>query len=59
MTRADQIACVRREIEMRQRVYPRWVEAGRMTMAKARIEIETMQSVLKTLEHLHETERLI
>jgi hypothetical protein len=30
-----------------------------MTMAKARIEIETMQSVLKTLEHLHETERLI
>src|SRR6478672_7720338 len=31
----DQVACVRRELAMRERVYPRWVSEGRMTAAKA------------------------
>ena len=45
-----QIACVKREIEMRRRNYPRWVAAKSMTQKKADHEIEAMQAVLKTLE---------
>lgn len=48
----EQIACVRREISMRERVYPRWVDAGKMTDAKASHELEVMRAVLVTLEEL-------
>lgn len=49
---ADQIACVRRELSMRQRVYPRWVSAGKMTQADSDREITTMIAVLATLQAL-------
>lgn len=49
---ADQIACVRRELAMRQRVYPRWVHAGKMTQADSDREITTMIAVLATLQGL-------
>lgn len=45
----DQIACVKREIGMREKVYPRWIEQKKMTQAKADKEIETMKAVLVTL----------
>lgn len=45
----EQIACVSREIAMRERVYPRWVESGRMTQEKADQELATMRAVRATL----------
>ena len=48
----SQIACVEREIRMRQSAYPRWMENGRMTEQKAYAEIATMQAVLETLRKL-------
>ena len=59
VTLKDQIICIEREISMRQRVYPRWVEDGRMKQAKADAEIRTMQAVLSTLKSLEEKERLL
>lgn len=47
-----QITCVEREIGMRQRVYPRWIEAKRMTQKKADQEIADMQAVLATLQQV-------
>lgn len=47
-----QIACIERELRMRRRVYPRWVEAGRITQAKAEWEIDAMEGVLATLQAL-------
>lgn len=44
-----QIACVRREIAMRHRVYPHWVESKKMTQVKADEEIAAMEAVLETL----------
>lgn len=41
----DMLACVRREIGMRKRVYPRWVEQSKMTAASADREIEVMEAV--------------
>lgn len=44
-----QIACVKREIAMRERVYPKWIDAGRMKPEMAAREIDTMRGVLGTL----------
>lgn len=49
---AEQLVCIDREIAMRQRVYPRWIEQGRMSTDKAAREISTMQAVRNTLEGL-------
>lgn len=49
-----QIACVAREIALRERVYPRFVSSGRMTYGKSQQELETMRSVLATLTRLRD-----
>lgn len=45
-----QIAAVRREVGMRKHVYPRWVQAGKMTAESAEHEIAAMQAAQATLE---------
>ena len=47
---SEQISSVKREINMREGVYPRWVSQNKMNQAKADYEIECMKSVLRTLE---------
>lgn len=44
-----QIASVRREIGMRERVYPRQVAAKKMKQDTADYELRTMKAVLETL----------
>ena len=46
----EQIAEVRREIALRARVYPRFVQSGKLTQAKADRSMAVMGAVLKTLE---------
>lgn len=45
----EQVACVQREIAMREVVYDRRVGAGKMSRAIADRELETMRAVLATL----------
>lgn len=52
VTLEEQLACVRREISMRERCYPRWVIDKRLTQAKAEAELAGMRAVLRTLEGL-------
>lgn len=52
MTIDEQIACVRREIAMRERVYPSWVARGKMKQEKADHETAAMRAVLRTLVDL-------
>lgn len=47
-----QIACVKREIELRSRVYPRWTATGKLKPATADSEIAAMRAVLATLERV-------
>ena len=54
-----QLACVRREISMRERVYPRWVATEKMTQKKADEEIAAMRAVLETLLELQARDRLL
>lgn len=53
----QQIACVKREIAMRAKVYPRWVANEKMTQAKADAELAAMRAVLSTLETVAAQER--
>lgn len=55
----EQIACIKRELAMRQRVYGRWVESGKMTAPKRDKEFREMTAVLRTLEQLQSGERLL
>jgi len=57
-TITDQIAAVRREIAMRQNVYPKWVASGRLKPAEAERERARMQAVHDSLERLAEIDRL-
>jgi polyhydroxyalkanoate synthesis regulator phasin len=45
-----QIAEVKRELAMRRRVYPRFVETGRMTQQQAERFMADMEEVLQTLQ---------
>ena len=45
----DMAACAEREVRMRRRVYPRWVESGRMTAAQAEREIALMDAIAAKL----------
>jgi hypothetical protein len=58
-TIADQIACVQREIGMRERVYPKWVAGGRMKKDAADREIAAMRAALATLNALKQATFII
>ncbi len=48
----EQIAAVEREVRMRRRVYPRWVESGKLTAGAAEREIAAMEATAATLRRL-------
>jgi hypothetical protein len=51
-TRDDLLKCVDREIRLRERVYPRWVEQARMTAGHAQGELSGMRAVRAVLAQL-------
>lgn len=53
----EQIAAVKREIGLREKLYPRWVSMQRMSQQKADEGIAAMRSVLHTLEQLQRDEQ--
>ncbi|MCA1623362.1 MAG: hypothetical protein LC768_13130 [Acidobacteria bacterium] len=46
----EQIAEVKREIAMRRKVYPKWIEAGSMQKSKADFQVLAMEAVLILLQ---------
>lgn len=46
VTHEEKRACLEREIKMRRRVYPRWVQSGKMTQAQSDREIAVMEAIL-------------
>lgn len=53
----EQIACVEREIKLRQRVYPRRVADRRMTQALADKQIALMEAVRDSLQWMKDHAR--
>ena len=50
----EEIASVAREIGLRERVYPGWVRAKRMSQDRADREIQAMKAVLERLTKIKE-----
>lgn len=46
MTDEDKYHCARRELMMREKVYPKWVKAGRMSETTAQREIDLMEAIM-------------
>lgn len=59
ITTADKLACAERELKMRNNVYPRWVEAGKMSLGKATHEIEAMKAIVADYKKAVERDRLL
>ena len=58
-TAEDKLTCVLRELQMRERVYPIWVEKGRMSAEKSEREMALMASIVEDYRALAEKERLL
>lgn len=59
ITATDKFKCAERELKMRQRVYPRWVDEKKMSAGKAELEIETMKAIVEDYRGAAEKERLL
>lgn len=57
VTISEQIKGVRREIDYRKRLYPKWVSNGRMTQKEADYQIELMEYVVNTLQAVLDFQR--
>lgn len=50
----EMISCVKREVAMRYRVYPKWVKEGKMTEQTAEKEKALMYGVQKALQKIYD-----
>lgn len=50
ITLSDKIRCLKREIAMRERAYPKWLKAGKITLEASVHEIAAMKAVLHDYE---------
>lgn len=58
-TAAEKQACAEREVKMRRRVYPNWVQSRRMTEQQAAREIAIMEEIAGDYARQAEGERLL
>lgn len=59
ITAEDKLACAERELKMRRKVYPRWIDDGRMTNEKAAHEIAVMEAIVVDYQAAAQKGRLI
>jgi hypothetical protein len=52
ITKEDKIRCLKREVALRQRNYPRWISTRKMDANKASREIQVMIAILHDYEPL-------
>lgn len=50
----EQISCAVRELHMRQRLYPEWVEQKRLKPHVAENELKVMAAIVETLERVRD-----
>lgn len=59
ITRSEMRECAERELKLRQRVYPRWIETNRISPAKATHELAVMEAIVKHLREYEAAGRLL
>ena len=55
-TLSEQITCIARELKIRQRVYSKWVDTGKMQARVSENEISAISAVLATLQEFESKE---
>jgi hypothetical protein len=58
-TVAEKLKCAKRELALRQAVYPKFIASGRLKQQSADQEIALMQAIVDDYTALEQTERLI
>ena len=58
VTLEEMVSCAERELAMRRRVYPRWVDSGKMSPGKADEETIRMEAIVAVLRGLLRTAKL-
>lgn len=58
-TNEEKLEAIRREIKQRERVYPRLIEAKKISKEFAERQIQIMQSIASDYEKLARSERLL
>jgi len=56
---SDKLKCIKRELAMRERAYPRWVQQNKITQNEANEQIAIMKEIQADYELLEGKERLI
>jgi hypothetical protein len=59
MTEADKFECAKRELAMREKMYPQWVASGSMKQAVADWQIACMAAIVEDYRKICGGERLI
>jgi hypothetical protein len=59
LTTTDKLKCAERELAMRKRVYPRWVELNRISAGKSAHEIACMESIVEDYRALVQKDQLL
>jgi hypothetical protein len=57
ITNADKLACIKRELALRSRLYPKWVEQDRLTARKAAHEIACIEQIANDYQRIVDRER--
>jgi hypothetical protein len=58
-TETDKLACAKRELKFRERVYPRLIDTGKMTATLAARELDLMRAIVDDYEIKAAGERLL
>jgi hypothetical protein len=56
-TNQEKLTCVKRELGLRRRAYPRWVGNGTMRQSAADREVALMEAIIADYEKLVEAEK--
>jgi hypothetical protein len=59
ITTEDKLNCIQRELRLRQRVYPRLINNGKMSEQQAEHELLVMQAVLQDYQAVASQELLL
>ena len=59
ITNAEKLACAKRELQMRENVYPRWIAQNKIREAEARHQLAVMRAIVEDYKKLVDAERLI
>jgi len=57
ITLEEQIAEARRELALRRKCYPQWIQSGKLDMTTAHYQLQAMEAIVKTLMRLDAAQR--